>query len=566
MGNIHDTRGRRLPLDPSSTQPRRSFRATQNGFWLAFMSFWTAILLLLSTGAQATEIWLAGLPPTVFNPMHPGLQSDYMSLFEPKAPWPQAASVVRVLKIYSQFANRASDDELRTSFADLRRRHIALAMEGGLMTAGPACGRGVEGYGTTPESATRIAERIRKAGGELQYLAMDEPMSWGHQYGPSSSCHSSMADIARDVVANIAIYKRVFPDLQVGDIESLGRLTPAGWVDEIMQWTAAYRTAAGVPFAFLHVDIAWDGPWREQLPLLASRLRGTGIKFGIIYDGGIQDQTSLAWTQRAEQRFVEIESGLRVIPDQAIIQTFFPQPLHMLPETQPGTMTWLVDRYAASPTRLVLHRSGGRLDGTATDEAGRPLADVPVTLTAEVFGTPDAPALHTYSNLVPPRATEALLVLRANTECNCSGPADIGIGPMRFRDDRTGQVVQRAFGPETALTRYQIQPGQPISKNTSHFPVTAGDPFTLQVPMRTNAESAGSGFVALIFVDAQGREFMRLPLPFGPASDTIGTVTTDAQGRFSLQPSTNVMQRATGGFRAEFSGTPGHRITEAHAR
>ena len=36
------------------------------------------------------------------------------------------------------------------------------------------------------------------------------------------------------------------------------------------------------------------------------------------------------------------------------------------------------------------------------------------------------------------------------------------------------------------------------------FPVTADDPFTVQVPMRTNLASASSGYVALVFLDARG--------------------------------------------------------------
>jgi hypothetical protein len=52
------------------------------------------------------------------------------------------------------------------------------------------------------------------------------------------------------------------------------------------------------------------------------------------------------WTRSAEQRFIDIESHLKVIPDLAVIQIWEPQPDHMMLETQPGTLTNLVLRYA----------------------------------------------------------------------------------------------------------------------------------------------------------------------------------------------------------------------------
>jgi hypothetical protein len=531
-----------------------------------FTSFLALALLLPSVSTKAAEIWLAGLAPTMFSGVHNGDTSDYLSLFQQGAPWPRAASVVRVFKIYSQFVNRASDAELRTAFTDLRRRNIALALEAGPMTAGANCGHG-EGYGG-PLTAGRIAERIRQSGGDVQYLAMDEPLWFGHQSSGANACHTPIPEIARDVAANVAAFKRMFPAAQVGDIEPIGRAEPAEWTDELMQWAQAYRDAAGVPLAFFDADVYWAGPWQRQLTLLAARLHAAGIRLGVIYDGDRDDQTGQAWTRHAEQRFAAVESGLGLTPDQAILQTWMPQPDHMLPETQPGTMTWLVDRYLAAPTHLTLHRVGGRLEGELTYTTGHPLAGVPVTVSAETPGDWGTPAVHERSGLVPPEAATAVLALRINAECGCSGPADIGIGLMSYHDDRTSQTVQQTFKPVSApdgaaaLARFQAQPGQPITQGTPHFPVTVNDPFTVQVPMRTDLHSAGTGYVALIFLDEQKKEVERVRLSFEPAERPIGTATTDAQGRFSFLASPEVLQRASG-FRVKFYGTPQYRMAEA---
>jgi hypothetical protein len=175
------------------------------------------------------------------------------------------------------------------------------------------------------------------------------------------------------------------------------------------------------------------------------------------------------------------------------------------------------------------------------------------------------------SGQVPPKATSALLALRINAECNCSGPADIAVGPVRYHDDRTGQTVQHGFRPqaapsnEVAPARFQAAPGQPITQNTQRFPVTADDPFTIQMPMRTAPPSANSGYVALIFLDTKGKEVMRFRLPFAPAERPIGTMVTDALGKFSMLPNFDTL-RDSAGFRAEFPGDTKHRVASATMR
>ena len=104
-----------------------------------------------------------------------------------------------------------------------------------------------------------------------------------------------------------------------------------------------------------------------------------------------------------------------------------------------------------------------------------------------------------------------------------------------------------------------------VRQNAQRFPVTPDNPFTLQVPMRTNLASAGSGYVALAFLDAAGKEVERLRLPFEPAEKPIGTLTTDAHGRFSLLPDAATL-RASIGYRAEFDGDARHRSASATLR
>ena len=98
-----------------------------------------------------------------------------------------------------------------------------------------------------------------------------------------------------------------------------------------MQWTIkCIEDAAGEPLAFLHSDVVWSGAWRLPLALLAPRLQAAGIKRGVIYNGDPDDQSDLAWTSHAEQRFSTIEADRAISPAHAILQTWMPHPSHML--------------------------------------------------------------------------------------------------------------------------------------------------------------------------------------------------------------------------------------------
>jgi len=400
---------------------------------------------------------------------------------------------------------------------------------------------------------------------------MDEPLGFGRYSHLQNACQSSLADLAGDIAGKVFAIRQIFPAVQIGDIEGIGQSGRPDDVDSLMEWTKAYESAAGAPLSFLHVDVQWAGRWQPQIKRLASRLHTAGIEFGIIYNGDTDDQTNEAWTRHAERRFAEVEADPALVPDHAILQTWMRYPTHMLPETQPGTMTWLVDRYRTAQTRLALGRTGDKIHGEITDTAGQPLAGVPVALLAATPGEPSAPVMHTRSGSVPPKATAALMALRINAECNCFGPADIAIAPFRYKDDQSGQTVQQTFrspsaaGDAASPAHFQVQAGQPVLQNTSRFPVTANDPFTVNVPMRTDLMSAGSGYVALIFLSAEGKEIARILLPFTLAEQSIGTATTDAQGRFSLVPNAQTL-RASVRYNAEFPGDAGHRSASATTR
>ena len=485
--------------------------------------------------AFGTQIWLCGVDPIkraqVAEPRIP-------TILKCSNPTHRGRTPHRECK-YLRFMPRLLREQVTLCsvifFRNVRSRHIALALEAGLLSGSRACGQGVEGY-NAPGTIVRIFKRIRQLGGDLRYVAMDEPLWFGHEYNGPHACHTSLPELAHNAALTIATIGQFFPAVQVGDIEPVGNRQPANWISQVMAWTSAYREATGERLYFLDADVVWTGQWRQQLRFLADHLRLSGIRFGIIYNGNTDDSTGLDWTKHAEHRFVQVESDPSLIPDQAILQSWMGEPQHMLPELQPGTMTWLVDRYLALQTDLNLRRQGGRLIGRLTDRAGRAIANAPVALMAVRNSRRGALTLYGASGRVPESAVNALFGLRINAECNCTpGSANMTIGVLSYSDNRTGQRIQRRFqsgalsSQRDAPTRFQVLPGQSVNKNTISFPVISGDRFALEVPMNIITPSSGTAYVALIFLNTQGREVLRVHLELRLGTVKIGQASTEQE-------------------------------------
>lgn len=518
--------------------------------------------------ALATDVWLSGVYPPPRDRLAPGGNSDFMALFDPNAPWLRAASHVAVFKAPTLFFERSSDEELSKVISGLRQRHIALAMETLMQTADGPCGQNVEGY-SPPDLIRSIARRIRRLGGELNFVAMDEPLWFGHHYDGLHACHSTIPAVARNVAKNVAEMKAIFPNIRIGDIEPLGGTrNAADWLNDVAQWIAAYRATTGENLAFFHVDMVWGEQWHDLLGGLAPVLAAAGIRLGIIYDGDPDDQTGVAWAQRAEQRFAAVESDPALIPAQAIIQSWVTHPVHNLPETQPGTMTWLVNRYLSTETSISLQPpTSGRVSGrlAATDGAG--IAGQRLRTMAVDVNDVGPLAEHKKSGTVPEGASRALFILRLNAECRCSGPVDVTVGALTYRDEDNGQSVTQQFSVHGAVPRdgglhIVAASGTAFTPNTAQWPVRPGHRWTAQVALGASATSAQSGYVAVLFLRADGKEARRDLIQMEPATFDPGEAVTDASGNFSFQPSLPTL-RLDPGFKVKFPGNDAFRMSEA---
>jgi hypothetical protein len=298
-----------------------------------------ALCLLLAQPARATQYWLAGEDP-VSQPVGRQGLPDYMGLFAPRAPWARGAARLSVLKVSAQSILRGTDDGLRAIFGDMRRRHVAMAVEMGAVLLTPECGGG-EGY-VPPDLVDRVAGKLRRLGLTLDYWAMDEPVWFGHErsWGPRD-CTYPVAEVVRRVALNVAQMRRYFPDIQVGDIEvvTAQRIDPRQSVADYAAFAQGFARQTGRTLAFLHADATFQSEWRPALALFARQAHALGIRYGVIIGGMPTDPDDETWEADALRHLSALAANPALRPDDVVVQSWQKLPDHALPEDQPGSVT-----------------------------------------------------------------------------------------------------------------------------------------------------------------------------------------------------------------------------------
>jgi len=287
--------------------------------------------LLLPTQAFGQDIWL-------------GPNGHYTELFQSVAAWPTTAKSVKVFKISNQFAVFASDAEFGAFIAGANGLNLQIAMEGLMLSSSDRCGVKVEGY-SGPGAILRAAQRIKKYGAKLSYIAMDSVLIFGHEYSGPNACRDSIESLAAQVAQKVAQARSVFPDIQVGDIEPIGNPRP-GWLKDITEWTNAYRAATGAPLAFFQFDVDWNNPnWPQQLKAGADLMQSLGIPIGVTYNGTKVDTSGRVWVAKAVEHFHRVEGELKIHPRIAVIQSWNQYPEKMTPESDPESLTYVIREY-----------------------------------------------------------------------------------------------------------------------------------------------------------------------------------------------------------------------------
>ena len=300
------------------------------------------------TRASERQIWIGGISPVMQRHRKLDNPSDWMAMLEPNAPWPVASAHMAYFKMPSQAVEMSTDEEMHTIIEGLRRRHIGLAIEMGLLLDGPnGCGHGFEGMGALHEP-DNVIRRMKALGGTIDAVAMDEPVIFGRlklkgERDSTPGCQYPVATMVDQVAPKIEQLREAFPNIRVGDIEAIGGgASGARGMEDILAFeTQLHQRTRGFAPAFVHADMQWNEPGViPQADRLSRRMHALGIRIGVICDGGgpnIKDSTS--WVNNAVQRCQNLTADAGFAPDDLLAQTWEPLPTKMLPENAPGTMT-----------------------------------------------------------------------------------------------------------------------------------------------------------------------------------------------------------------------------------
>jgi hypothetical protein len=506
-------------------------------------------------GSTQAQVALAVFPPptTWFAPI--GATSaipvqgavDYFNLFTPTAPWANAASHVAVFKMYSQMLD-LDDATLKAVFADLKRRHIAFAIEWGPLDEPNRCGIG-EGFDGT--LALHYAQRIRDLGGSLQYIAFDEPFGGAALYQGANACHWTPEQTAQNAAKNVATIRSVFPDVVVGDIEVMpNRAALDTWLEDYEQWIDAWQAASGKPLAFFHYDVDWSADWKPAAAALTRALSARYIPVGHIYNGD-DGASDTAWITLAEQHMADFETHGALIPDQAIFQSWQAYPKHVLPETDPTSFTYLIDRYFLARTTLTLSYGASSGQGTLT-EGGAPIANATVALNAVPLTGGGQASAYSDTGTVPAGTQYLVFGARVALE-NCSSvalPAEFYLTDFtldagaagQVHDEFTNQLTGWGIWGNASIAQVeqlnlhvQATPGETMGLNSMSLPFTAaGATYTFTVHATIPSGSRGEGCVIAVFQDATFTELGRAAIQIVPLPIALAPLQTDTDGAFAF--------------------------------
>ncbi len=523
----------------------------------ALALFMLTFICLRPFAAIAQEIWFGPrLPRAPW--IHVQGIVEWPDMFASRSGWETSSTRVAVLKLEPGYIADASDEELTTLSSRLTKLGIAVGIEIQPVAARKSDHCGVtEGY-DDPVAVARIVAKLTRLQIRPKYIALDEPVWFGHYADGPQECHFSITDVAHRAAEIAQLYLTAFPQVILGDIEPVGSLV------QKVDWQASYRTfeeefnkALGRKLQFMQLDVDFRNPgWPRQIKAIFAFGRSLGMRMGIIYNGDGEDANDRAWIAHAEQSIALTESLYSIIPDQAIFQSWNKFPTHALPETSPSAHTWLIARYILPRTHFAFHRQGNDVEGRLLATDGHGIANARISIAT--MGTPigELPQARTATGVVPDRARFALLGLRVNIECFCNGLNDLMIGKFTYTEHGAGSksasfntaseaARSQASRPDglpvevvkiggDLLAHIKIKPNQRLLLNSQIFPVTPLSQFTFSAQIGSVTGNGMFGTATVIWFDADKHDFLRTNVRLERDVHHVEFLRTDATGRFRI--------------------------------
>jgi hypothetical protein len=286
-------------------------------------------VLPASVLARDNEVWFS---PNDASP-------DYLELFTQPERWSQARAQVDVFKFGPKQlmpqakVKRNSYQDLQSveAFKKLHDWGIKLASEEPAIKEWDCTGR------KTPRVTMDHLQAAKMAGGNIDIIALDEPLSSGQR-----RCNLSLEESARRTAEYFRSVKSFAGDLTIGDIEAYPAFSEA----DLERWVEAI-VAAGFTPAFLHLDInqhlvdARPGVrMSADLQELRKFLRHKNIPLGVIAWSGYDPLNSDKLYYDHAMKLVRDVNSAIGRPDQFIFQSWITRSAESCAESNKECLSW----------------------------------------------------------------------------------------------------------------------------------------------------------------------------------------------------------------------------------
>lgn len=295
-------------------------------------------LAAFSGSVKAEDIWMAPNAQSLLQERDEDPSTHYYSLLKMKHDWRNALDRVSVFKLTQRVVVFSSNQDLAELFGYLRYHKKKVALEFGVLIPSEGCGRGVEGF--FGRDLTDALHKIKRNGGEIDNLIMDEPLWYGYMI-----CKMDMRVMYRQIGQAVSNLWSVFPHASVGEIEPVNG-NPK-WEAALRKWLYGFSRSVGVSLSVFHADYSWpDTNLIEALDRLKALVKKHDVRFGVIFnvDGGRNKGRVGPFDVKIADCVLTRISGV----DTIVIQGWGRKYGKLLPDTVEGTMTNIISMYKSS--------------------------------------------------------------------------------------------------------------------------------------------------------------------------------------------------------------------------
>lgn len=246
---------------------------------------------------------------------------------------------IGVFKLYEVLAT-LSPSAQATFFSYLTSKGIKLGVEGFCLVATSGQpGFGVEGFSENATDLFNLLTIIKNAGGEVAYIAWDEPWWFGYY----STGYYSLQNIASQAANAAQTVYSLFPNCLIGDIEPITSDTSE--TAALQTWLTTYANTAGKQFDFFQQDIAaWESGWQTVSGAVTAMCRSNGVLSGTIVNGYYNDTSNTQWVGHAIATADDLWTTTGLRPDFMIVQSWQQYPSTVMDPTDDNTLAYVANQ------------------------------------------------------------------------------------------------------------------------------------------------------------------------------------------------------------------------------